>query len=179
MNWATPTTNTPGVCGRRLQLHVDRFSHLVIFAAAHCLLGGNRDLWRRFNNDENLLFREQGFPAARTVRTLPRSLGDERPECSADGRPSGAGLQATAGRSAVARSNRPGWAGAGLDYVEQQAAASLMAGERVAAGAVARWRAPSADSPAPRPPRLRPTSPHHNRHPPAIGRGDRPAEPTA
>ena len=44
-------------------VHVDRFSHLVIFSAVHCLLGGNRDLWQRFNNDENLLFREQDFQA--------------------------------------------------------------------------------------------------------------------
>ena len=44
-------------------VHVDRFSHLVIFSAVHCLLAGERDLWKRFNNGENLLFREQDFHA--------------------------------------------------------------------------------------------------------------------
>jgi formylglycine-generating enzyme required for sulfatase activity len=42
-------------------LHVDRFSHLLIFSAVQCLVAGNRDLWKRFNNDENLLFRQRDF----------------------------------------------------------------------------------------------------------------------
>ena len=41
--------------------HVDRFSHLVIFSTVHYLVVGKRDFWKRFNNDENLLFREQDF----------------------------------------------------------------------------------------------------------------------
>ncbi len=40
---------------------VDRFSHLAIYAAVQGLLTGRRDLWQRFNNDENLLFREEDF----------------------------------------------------------------------------------------------------------------------
>ena len=48
---------------RAYNVHVDRFSHLVIFSTVHCLLSGNRDLWKRFNNDENLLFREHDFQA--------------------------------------------------------------------------------------------------------------------
>ena len=42
-------------------LEVDRFSHLVICTALHCLTVGGEQLWNRFSNDENLLFREQDF----------------------------------------------------------------------------------------------------------------------
>ncbi len=66
---------------RAYNADVDRFSHLVIFSAVHCLLTGNCDLWKRFNNDENLLFREQDFQrpkrrnssAAFGSRTTPMS----------------------------------------------------------------------------------------------------------
>jgi hypothetical protein len=40
---------------------VDRFSHLAIFTAIHCLILGGRDFWQRFNNGDNLLFREADF----------------------------------------------------------------------------------------------------------------------
>ena len=40
---------------------VDRFCHLVIYCAVDSLVVGKRDLWQRFNNKENLLFREQDF----------------------------------------------------------------------------------------------------------------------
>ncbi len=40
---------------------VDRFAHLVIHCAVDSLIVGKRELWQRFNNDENLLFREQDF----------------------------------------------------------------------------------------------------------------------
>jgi formylglycine-generating enzyme required for sulfatase activity len=40
---------------------VDRFSHLVICSAIRCLSDGQKDLWPRFNNGENLLFRESDF----------------------------------------------------------------------------------------------------------------------
>ena len=43
--------------------HVDRFSHLVIYTAVHALATGHGELWQRFNNDENLLFRESDFQA--------------------------------------------------------------------------------------------------------------------
>ena len=52
---------------------VDRFSHLVIYTGIHCLTVGREDLWSRFNNAENLLFREEDFrdPAHSDVfRTL-------------------------------------------------------------------------------------------------------------
>ena len=40
---------------------VDRFSHLVIYTAIHCLMLGRDDLWQRFNMGENLLFRDSDF----------------------------------------------------------------------------------------------------------------------
>ena len=40
---------------------MDRFSHLAIYSAVQCLVMGKRDLWQRFNNDDNLLFREADF----------------------------------------------------------------------------------------------------------------------
>lgn len=51
---------------------VDRFSHLVICCALRCLLVGVRPLWDRFNNRENLLFREADFlkPAASHIFQL-------------------------------------------------------------------------------------------------------------
>ena len=42
---------------------VDRFSHLAIYCGIRCLMLGQRELWRRFNNGDNLLFREQDFRA--------------------------------------------------------------------------------------------------------------------
>lgn len=40
---------------------VDRFSHLAIYTAIQCLTVGRESLWQRFNNDDNLLFREGDF----------------------------------------------------------------------------------------------------------------------
>jgi hypothetical protein len=40
---------------------VDRFSHLVIYTALRCLEARGRTLWDRYDNGENLLFREQDF----------------------------------------------------------------------------------------------------------------------
>jgi formylglycine-generating enzyme required for sulfatase activity len=42
---------------------VDRFSHLVIYTAVSCLAAGGTDLWDRFDNGDNLLFRESDFAA--------------------------------------------------------------------------------------------------------------------
>lgn len=42
-------------------LEVDRFSHLAIYTAVRCLIAQGRSLWKQFNNDDNLLFREQDF----------------------------------------------------------------------------------------------------------------------
>ncbi len=43
---------------------IDRFAHLVIYTALRCLaLPGGRPLWERFDNGDNLLFREQDFQA--------------------------------------------------------------------------------------------------------------------
>ena len=38
---------------------LDRFSHLVIYAALRALMVGGSGLWNRYDNGENLLFREQ------------------------------------------------------------------------------------------------------------------------
>jgi hypothetical protein len=40
---------------------VDRFSHLVIYAALRSLMVGGKVLWERFDTGENLLFRRQDF----------------------------------------------------------------------------------------------------------------------
>lgn len=40
---------------------VDRFPHLAIYTAIHCLAFGRDSLWRQFNNGDNLLFREEDF----------------------------------------------------------------------------------------------------------------------
>jgi alpha-beta hydrolase superfamily lysophospholipase len=40
---------------------VDRFSHLLISAALRCIQAGGRELWDRYDNGENLLFREDDF----------------------------------------------------------------------------------------------------------------------
>jgi hypothetical protein len=39
----------------------DRFAHLVIYGALRCLVIGGRSLVERYDNSENLLFREQDF----------------------------------------------------------------------------------------------------------------------
>jgi hypothetical protein len=40
---------------------MDRFSHLLIYTALRCLCIGGEELWRRYDNQENLLFREEDF----------------------------------------------------------------------------------------------------------------------
>jgi hypothetical protein len=40
---------------------VDRFPHLLIYTALRCLTVGGRQLWDKYDNGENLLFREQDF----------------------------------------------------------------------------------------------------------------------
>jgi hypothetical protein len=40
---------------------VDRFPHLVIYTALRSLTVGGRELWDKYDNGENLLFREQDF----------------------------------------------------------------------------------------------------------------------
>ena len=49
--------------GRRgtYSAEVDRFSNLAIYSAIHSLTVGGRKLWERFNNDDNLLFRQEDF----------------------------------------------------------------------------------------------------------------------
>ncbi len=65
---------------RTYSADVDRFSHLVIYTAVDCLKRGGRDLWRQFNNDDNLLFRETDFrrPGASTLFQFLWNFGDEQ-----------------------------------------------------------------------------------------------------
>jgi len=59
---------------------VDRFSHLAIYCAVQGLVVGGRTLWERFNNDDNLLFRETDFQRPEESAVLQElwSLSDER-----------------------------------------------------------------------------------------------------
>jgi hypothetical protein len=40
---------------------MDRFAHLLIYTTLRCLRVGGEDLWQRYDNMENLLFREEDF----------------------------------------------------------------------------------------------------------------------
>lgn len=55
--------------------NMDRFSHLLIYTALRCLRVGGLELWQRYDNLENLLFREQDFRQPRKS-TLLRELWD-------------------------------------------------------------------------------------------------------
>lgn len=44
-------------------LEVDRFSHLVIYTALRGLMTGGRPLWEKFDNGDNLLFKQADFEA--------------------------------------------------------------------------------------------------------------------
>ena len=65
---------------RAYNADVDRFSHLAIYTAVRCLKSGGQSLWRKFNNDDNLLFREADFrkPGDSIVLRSFWELGDER-----------------------------------------------------------------------------------------------------
>jgi|GEM_PF-3246421 pimeloyl-ACP methyl ester carboxylesterase len=56
-NYQHPQRLRKGGYGR----HMDRFSHLVIYTALRCLRYGGETLWQRYDNQENLLFREEDF----------------------------------------------------------------------------------------------------------------------
>jgi hypothetical protein len=49
---------------------VDRFSHLVIYLAIQALADGGQPLWDRFDNGDNLLFRESDFASPETSELL-------------------------------------------------------------------------------------------------------------
>jgi hypothetical protein len=44
-------------------LEVDRFSHLVIYTALRAVMASGRRLWDKYDNGDNLLFRQQDFEA--------------------------------------------------------------------------------------------------------------------
>ncbi|MCY2987392.1 MAG: hypothetical protein NTY19_05940 [Planctomycetota bacterium] len=60
-------------------VEVDRFSHLAIYTAIRCLLLNPQDLWQRFDNGDNLLFREVDFrnPGESEVFRTLWALGGE------------------------------------------------------------------------------------------------------
>jgi hypothetical protein len=53
---------------------VDRFAHLVVFAAVRCLAAGGKALWDRYDNGENLLFREADFRQPARSKLWPELL---------------------------------------------------------------------------------------------------------
>ena len=57
---------------------VDRFSHLAIYSAVRCLTVGKGQLWKRFDNGDNLLFREVDFQSPGTSEVFQElwALGD-------------------------------------------------------------------------------------------------------
>jgi hypothetical protein len=46
---------------RAVNPQMDRFSHLVIYGALRCLMVGSRQLWERYHDGNNLLFKKQDF----------------------------------------------------------------------------------------------------------------------
>ncbi len=59
---------------------VDRFPHLVIYTALRGLIQGGSDLWNRYDNGDNLLFRQQDLeaPAHSALFRELRSLRDDQ-----------------------------------------------------------------------------------------------------
>jgi pimeloyl-ACP methyl ester carboxylesterase len=55
--------------------HMDRFAHLLIYTALRCLRLDGEELWQRYDNQENLLFREEDFRQPAKSRLL-RELWD-------------------------------------------------------------------------------------------------------
>ncbi|HTU22234.1 MAG TPA: hypothetical protein VMG10_29615 [Gemmataceae bacterium] len=55
--------------------HMDRFAHLLIYTALRCIRVGGEELWQRYDNMENLLFREEDFRQPGKSRLL-RELWD-------------------------------------------------------------------------------------------------------
>ena len=74
-------------------LEVDRFSHLAVYCAVRCLKVGRQGLWKRFNNDDNLLFREADFRNPQKVRTISRLVGIARSGRPGVGRQTGLGVR--------------------------------------------------------------------------------------
>jgi hypothetical protein len=62
---------------------VDRFAHLLVSAALRCLQAGGRDLWERYDNGENMLFREDDFRRPGDSRLLAELWALEAPDARA------------------------------------------------------------------------------------------------
>ncbi len=54
---------------------VDRFSHLLIYTALRCVQVGGMELWQHYDNEENLLFREDDFRQPGRSRLLGELWG--------------------------------------------------------------------------------------------------------
>jgi hypothetical protein len=67
-------------------LEVDRFPALVIATALRCLLVGGRQLWERYDNGDNMLFRQEDFEApSRSVLFYELlKLNDSEARCFVD-----------------------------------------------------------------------------------------------
>jgi hypothetical protein len=75
-NYQHPQRLREGAYGRNM----DRFAVLAIYNALRALVAGGRELWQRFDNGDNLLFRQADFedPAKSAVlQELARSLDAE------------------------------------------------------------------------------------------------------
>jgi WD40 repeat protein len=58
-NYQHPQRQREGI----YSIHVDRFSHLVIYTALRALMVGGRALWQKFDNGDNLLFKATDLQA--------------------------------------------------------------------------------------------------------------------
>jgi len=65
-NYQHPRRLREGGYGRDM----DRFAHLVIYTALRCLRHSGEGLWQRYDNQENLLFREEDFRRPSQSRLL-------------------------------------------------------------------------------------------------------------
>jgi hypothetical protein len=92
---------------------VDRFSHLVIYTAIRCLALTGRPLWDRYNNDDNLLFRDADFVDPKASPLFAELWRSDEPE-----------IQALVGRLALACLEPPSQTPT-LDEVIQSAAVGL------------------------------------------------------
>jgi hypothetical protein len=71
------------LCGGCYNSEVDRFSHLLIYTALRCLTISGRSLWKRYDNGENLLFREEDFREPHNSKLLHELWKAKEPEIRA------------------------------------------------------------------------------------------------
>jgi hypothetical protein len=71
------------LAGGLYSAEMDRFSHLVIYTALRCLRAGGPSLWQRYDNGENLLFREEDFRRPVASRLWPELWALRDPDARA------------------------------------------------------------------------------------------------